>query len=310
MLATGPVDSDAVRRFPAFVIGLPLAAACVTLPAGPLEARWSIAGEPLLLRSAPAFAGAVSSIQFRGVEHLDASDHGRLLQGAISFDGRGECLNPTQAGASSDGPRRTTSRLLSASAGPAGYVTRTRMAFWLRPGQSCTGEDGRPRAAANRARLSDVIYSQHLTPNWRGQPHAVHHAISFTTAVPRRTAVVEALTVYAPARFSVFHTFDGQRLVPDPDVAARPGEQPRAVALSTPDGRHAIGFIAARSRTEGEAPARYGRFTYGHTHKLNVVFRPAGPYAPGPHAYEAVTVIGALAEVERAFAALDAQPAR
>jgi hypothetical protein len=112
-----------------------------------LEVRWDVDGEPLVLRSNAGFAGAVSSLRFRGVEHLDAADHGRLLQGAISFDAHGECLNPTQAGSSSDKPGRSTSRLLSASLGPTGYRTITRMAYWLRPRQSCgaiRGEPGQP----------------------------------------------------------------------------------------------------------------------------------------------------------------------
>ena len=304
MRALEPGKSAPVRFSRAFTLSLPAAlAACATLPADRLEARWSVQGEPLVLRSAPPFAGAVSSLQFRGAEHIDASDHGRLLQGAISFDGRGECLNPTQGGASSDG-RRSSSRLLSASAGPAAYATRTRMAYWLRPGQACTGPDGRPRPAANRARVSDVTYAQRLTPGWRGQPHAVHHAITFTPARAHRSAVVEALTVYTPARFSAFHTFDGRRLVGDDRVRAQPGEQPRPVALSTPDGRHAIGFTAARGPGP-EGPARYGRFTYADANKLNVVFRPDGPYLPGPHAYQVVTVVGTLDEVERTFQGLE-----
>ncbi|MBW3560696.1 MAG: hypothetical protein KY449_13235, partial [Proteobacteria bacterium] len=154
--------------------------------------------------------------------------------------------------------------------------------------------------AANRARLSDVVYAQRLTPDAGGRPNAIHHAISFTTVAPRRSAVVEALTLYAPASFSVFHTFDGRRLAPDDRVKAEPGEQPRPVALSTPDGRHAIGFTAAI----GDVPARYGRFHYPDTNKLNVVFRPAGPYAPGDHLYEVVTVVGTLAEVEETMRAL------
>lgn len=289
-----------LRRAALLSLGLGLAA-CATPPgsAPPPEARWTVAGEPLVLRSERGFAGAVSSLRFRGVEFLDSADHGRLLQGAISFDGRGECLNPTQAGASSDGRRRSTSRLLAAEVGPGGYRTATRLAYWLRPGQSCTGRRG-PVPAANKTRLSDVVYEQALTPGWGGQPHAIGHAIGFTTTVPRSRAVVEALTAYAPARFSAVLTFDPAtgRLEPDTAAAARAGEQDRASALATPDGRSAIALWSP------DPGARFGRFVFADSGKLNVVFRPEGPYPAGRHAYRAVTVIGTRAEVETTLRAL------
>lgn len=278
-------------------------AACATLPDAAIEARWSVSGEPLLLRSEPRFAGAISSLRFRGVEHLDASDHGRLLQGAISFEGEGECLNPTLAGASSD-RRRGSSRLEAASAGPTTYATLTRMAYWLRPGQTCTRPNGQRRPAVNKTRLSDVAYAQRLTPGWRGQANAVHHAITITTAVPRRYAVVEALTAYTPPGFSSVLLYDpaADRLEPDPHALANPGEQARPVVLATPDGSSALAFFSP------DPNARYGRFLFPDTSKINVVFRPPSAYAPGSHAYEVVTVIGTADEVRATLRALAPAP--
>lgn len=274
------------------LVGLIGLSACATVPDAPLEARWAIGGEPLVLRSDARFAGAISSLRFRGVEHLDASDHGRLLQGAISFEAEGECLNPTQAGASSD-RGRSTSRLEAASASPAAYATVTRMAYWLRPGQSCTRSSGERRPAVNRARLSDVSYAQRLTPGWRGRANAIHHAITVTTAAPREYAVVEALTAYTPPQFNTVLLYDAERdrLEPDPHVLANPGEQGRPVVLATADGGSALAFFSP------DPAGRYGRFLFPGTSKINVVFRPRGVYAPGPHAYEVVTVIGTSDEV-------------
>lgn len=272
------------------------ASACAGLPtSAALDARWSVAGEPLLVRSAPGFAGAVSSIRFRGVEHLDSADHGRLLQGAISFNGRGECDNPTLAGASSDPSGRSASRLLGAAAGPGGWSTVTRMAYWLRPGQLCTAADGARRPAHNRTRLSDVAYAQSFTPGW-GAPNAVHADITITTDRTRAQAVVEALTAYLPSRFSVAYTFDpaSGRLQPDPEAGSNSGEQDRPVVLATADGRSALGLLSQ----EGDAPPRYGRVLRPEVGKINIVHRPPGPYAAGPHRYRCVWIIGSLAEVE------------
>ena len=278
-------------------------AACATVPASPLEAHWSIAGEPLVLRSEPRFAGAINSLRYRGVEYINASDHGRLLQGAISFEAEGECLNPTQAGASSDG-RRSTSRLEAASADPSAYATVTRMAYWLRPGQACTRPNGQRRPAVNRARLSDVTYAQRLTPGWRGRANALHHAITVTTAVPRQYAVVEALTAYTPPGFSAVLLYDARRdrLEPDPHARAHPGEQGRPVVLATPDGRSALAFFSP------DPKGRYGRFLFSGASKINVVFRPPNTYAPGPHAYEVVTVVGTADEVKATLRALSPAP--
>ena len=53
----------------------------------------------IILTTSAQYGGALSSLVFRGKEHLDRHDHGRLLQSAASFDGYGECYNPTEGGA-------------------------------------------------------------------------------------------------------------------------------------------------------------------------------------------------------------------
>lgn len=289
------------------LVGLALmASACTSFSnPPPLQARWSVVGEPLLLRSERGLAGAVSSIRFRGVEFLDSADHGRLLQGAISFAGRGECDNPTLAGASSDGRGRSTSRLLSAAAGPDRYATITRMAYWLRPGQFCTDPDGRPRPAANRTRLSDVSYAQTFTPGW-GHPNAVHAAVVITPGRERSSAVAEVVTAYAPPRFNTVWLFNpaARRLERDPGAGPLSGEQDRAVVLATADGASALGFLSL----SGEGPVRYGRVLLQEVSKINIVHRPEGAYAAAPHPYRYVWIAGALAEVEAALTVLTAAP--
>ena len=285
----------------ALAVLLLLLPACASVPAATptLEARWSVASEPLIVRSEPGFAGAVSSIRFRGTEFLDSADHGRLLQGAISFEGLGECDNPTLAGASSDPRGRSTSRLLAAAAGPDRWATVTRMAYWLRPGQNCTAADGVRRPAANRTALSDVLYQQTLTPGW-GAPNAVHAAIAITTERTRSRAVVEVLTAYVPPSFSAAYLFNGERLVSDEAASPRSGEQDRPAVLATADGRSAIGLLSLA----GEAPPRYGRVLLPEVGKLNIAHRPAQAYAAGPHPYRCALIIGSLQEVETALRTL------
>ncbi|HEX8570376.1 MAG TPA: hypothetical protein VF699_10705 [Caulobacteraceae bacterium] len=268
------------------------------VPAGALEFEWAIGGEPVRLRSEPWFAGAVSSLTFRGVEFLNAADHGRLLQGAISFERSLECLNPTQAGASRDRPPKTTSRLLWVRVRPDSYGTATHMAYWKRPGEHCGGA----RRALNRTALSDTVYTQVLRPGFRGHANAVAHDITFSTGSDRAGAVVEALTAYTPPQFDTFHVYrpDTGRFVVDRTVQRQPGEQPGPVILSTADGSSALGFLAL---TDEPRPG-YGRFTFGVTNKINVVFRPDGVYRAGSHTYRCVWAIGTLTEVQETIRSL------
>ena len=271
-----------------------------------LEQSWPVDGDILTLRSEPWFAGAVSSIRFRGVEFLDSSDHGRLLQGAIAFGGLGECLNPTQAGASRDRRGATTSELLWAETTPERYVTATRMAYWKRPGESCRPPGGAYRFAANETRGSEVVYAQQMRPGFRGHANAVETVISFTTAEDQPSAVVEAITAYTPSAFDRFHVFRNGRLVEDPTVAESPGEQPYPVVLSTSDGASAIGFL---SLGNAAAPG-YGRFTYDSTNKINLVYRPYGPYRAARHTYRMAWIIGTRGEVEATLRSLSGPPMR
>ena len=272
----------------------------------PLEQAWRIGGDVLSLRSEPWFAGALSSIRFRGVEFLDSADHGRLLQGAISFQGLGECLNPTQAGASRDRPGHgTTSRLLWAEATPERYVTATRMAYWKRPGQGCQPPGGGYQFAANETAASEVIYAQQHRPGYRGYANAVEATVTFTTAENQPSAVVEVITAYTPAAFDRFYVFRNGRLVPDAAVAQAPGEQPHPVVLATADGASAIGLLSLDARTPG-----YGRFAFGVTNKINVVQRPYGSYPAGAHAYRIAWIIGTRDEVEATLRGLTGGPMR
>ncbi|HEU5406651.1 MAG TPA: hypothetical protein VFU48_02720 [Nitrospira sp.] len=58
------------------------------------------------------------------------------IQSASSFDGPGECFNPTQAGSRADGTDPTSSSVLIKNS-TSGYVMRTvtNLAFWLLPGK-------------------------------------------------------------------------------------------------------------------------------------------------------------------------------
>ena len=261
----------------------------------PATAVWRIGREPLQLQAAPGFAGAVSSIRFRGREYIDAADHGRELQGAVQF-GLGECLNPTLAGASRDPPGLSSSELLSIQADGAHYRASTRMAYWARPGARCTLGPGSQGVAANTTRVSDLVYSQDMASGYEGHANAILTHIDVRSRQPRPPASVEVLTGYMPPDFDTFLAYDEQdrRFREAVALEFRSQERDTPLILATRDGRSAMGVIGLSASL---AP-HYVGFHSATVGKWSVVYRESTPFAPGLHRYACVWIIGTRSEVE------------
>lgn len=261
----------------------------------PLTLETTVTGEPLVLRSERRFAGAITSLRFRGVEHVDAADHGRLFQTAVQFGGLGECLNPTQAGASRD-RSRSTSRLLSATVAADVWETTTQAAFWHRPSDRCTTLEGVRRRPANRTRLSEALIGVRHRFGSPVHPHAVETEVTITLSEAEPQVVVEALTLYAPAAFDTFHAVAPRRLIPDYEAVARPGERPEPRIVSTSDGAHAVSLFSR------DGAAGHGRWRFPTVGKLNLVFRP-GRLEAGSHVWRCGWAVGTREEVAAAVRA-------
>ncbi|HWH22947.1 MAG TPA: hypothetical protein VNT25_06660, partial [Allosphingosinicella sp.] len=282
-------------------------------PAPPLQMAGSINGDPILLRFDPWFAGAVSELRFRGKSYVNAADHGRLIQSAVSFDGWGECLNPTEAGSVADGrQRRTTSILLSARVEGASAQMRTRMAYWMPPGaghrvnpkdlqvrssaQPCR-EDGRfPEAtrARNGTAVSDVVLDKRIALR---KPNMLVFDVGFELPRAYRQAMFEALTAYLEPEFDRFYAFErksGSLLPVKPQLG---GARPLVVA--TRDGKHALGI------TSGRSDLLFAAFRWPDTSKLNC-FAPKEPAKAGKHRFSCTILVGTLEEVRSSLVRLHA----
>jgi hypothetical protein len=230
------------------------------------------------------------------MEFLDASDHGRHLQSAVSFDGLTECDNPTEAGSSRDGsgPSSSSSRLLSASVAGNLLRTRSQMAYWLRLGQKS------PDCGYAKNDLPTVVSSTTLAKTVRflpGHGNVLEHRITFGLARPRARAQFEALTAYMPIRFGTFYRFDPATDRMEP-LSDGPGEQAWPVILATDDGMHALGLFTPQTAGAGLAGPGYGRwrFAWARVTKSNVVFRLRNA-AAGPHRFLVYTAFGTLDDV-------------
>jgi hypothetical protein len=263
-------------------------------PNKPLILTHMIGADALTIRSEPKFAGAISSLTFRGQEYVNSTDHGRLMQGAIAYDGLLECLNPTQAGGSRDGgnmgQRSTSQRLKSYVTRENGLHVSTRMAFWMRPGMKCAGQSGARVPVANTKRLSDDIYTIEHRFGFGGHANVASLDISYDIAGNYQTAVVEALTIYTPLAFDTFHSvsLETGELTLEPTLKS--DETPVPLILSTADGAHAIAFVSQQSG------ATYARFRFSDTNKISLVYRDRDGIT-GLNQYKAAWAVGTRDEV-------------
>ncbi len=258
-------------------------------------------GRPVTVTATSRSAGAIESLQWGSVEFLDANDHGRDLQSAVSFDGLTECDNPTEAGSSWDGnrPQSTSSRLRKAVVTNNTLRTSSHMAYWLRRGH----RSGACKKALNDGDSSPVsstrlIKSVHFLP---GYDNVLEHRITFDLARPRALAQFEVLTAYMPYKFGRFYRLDpatGQLEA----LSDGPGEQELPVVLTTSDGTHALGLFTPQTAKPGLAGPGYGRWRFARARvtKSNVVFRQTDA-AAGPHRFLVYTVFGSLDDVRKSL---------
>lgn len=285
--------------------------------AGDAELRAEVLGRPLVLRTTSRTAGAIDSVRWGGFEYIDTLDHGRQLQSALNADVDGvfhpEGYNPTEAGSRRDhtGPA-SSSRLEFLQVADGELQTRSRMAYWLAPGERSSG-----KPAQNQAILSEHGLAKRVRVGWRDVPNVLDYRVAFRVPGdrPHRLLQFEVLTGYMPASFSTpleFHAREG-RLLP---MRPRTGEGPLPVVLSTPDGAHAMGVVAAE-RPPGMRGPGYGAFDFRAERvvKWNCVFRLRSdqPIPPAEHAFRVLVVLGPRSECERALVRihrLQASPVR
>ncbi len=309
--------------FPLFSLGLLIAARAADADAGPVPTetpsgdaviRAPFGGSEIVITTTSRLAGAIHSVTWNGKEFIDSTDHGRQLQSASSFDNSPtappETFNPTEAGSMRDGAGpRSTSRLLEIRSSPGELHTRTQMAFWLTPADRSAGVPAR-----NTAALSGHLLAKQVRIGVPGSPNVLDYTVTFTVPAgePHATAQFEALTGYMPAEFArVWHLNPATRKL-EP-LTDGPGEQRDPVALSTDDGKYAMGIIAPDPAPAGSAGPSYGRFRFAAEKvvKWNCVFRvrPAdGALPPGEYRHRLLVPIGTLADVEAALAKLAAPP--
>jgi hypothetical protein len=288
-----------------------LAYGLVAAPRPDLSISAKVNGATLTIRTSARMAGAIDSIAWRGKEFINAFDHGRELQSASSFDGYGECLNPTEAGSDKDGPGPTSSsRLVSGSAHGRTLQTTIEMAYWLVPGtpyRTACGSHADFRQAKNETVRSKDLLIKRVTIGSQGVPNAISYDVTFVTAEDHQSATFEAITGYMPPEFSEFLAYDPatRAIVPLTDG---PGEQTLPVILATPDHNFAMGIFSPGLPQKAYPKVGYGRFRFlnnpktpnWNTVKWNAVYREA-PAPRGQYHYHCYAIVGTVDQVRGAM---------
>jgi hypothetical protein len=246
-------------------------------------------------------AGAIDSLTWRGHQFVNANDHGREFQSASSFDGKGECFNPTEAGSAADATGdRSTSKLLSLEIADRTITTKSLMAYWIGPG----GQSGNCHGTTTTVEspLSGDRLTKRITIGSHGLPNVIRYEVIFSVPEERHQAGFEAVTGYMPPDFNKFWLYD-----PANDSlssqAENTGSQDLPLLVSTANGDFALGIVSPHEAPGGSAGRHlYGRWDFTQpkivspTTKWNSYFKFA-TIAAGDHAFVTYILVGSLDDV-------------
>jgi hypothetical protein len=255
------------------------------------------------LTTSAQFGGSVSSLVFRGVQYVDTRDHGRELQSASSFDGLGECFNPTEAGSVADRNLPTTSsKVIALKSGGDWIATQTDMTFWLPPGYDYKHQCGSTPSvthAVNRGILGGHILDKRIEIGKAGERNVIADHVTYTVPEVHASGTFEAATLYTPVAFSKRYVLNLDTGDLEPTTTF--GEQSRPVILATEDGKSAIGVFSSALPQNNLG---YGTFSFSNTQKINCVFREKAISAGQKFSYECDFVVGTLKEVKNSIVEL------
>ena len=267
----------------------------------------SVFGSNLQIQAHDNFAYSIFSLTFRGKEFINSDDHGRELQSASSFDGYGECFNPTEAGSRDDGDvgGPSTSQVIGYYVSGNVLATKTDMAFWLHgnqayPEKPYCGSHKDIHNAVNTTDRGNHIFEKNVKIGYEGLENVIDYNVAYHVPEAHQSATFEALTGYMPADFDHFFTYDpnSRSLIQILPAASPPpdGEQSLPLILSTSDRGSAMG-VYSPELPQSIANEGYGHFSLPGTNKWNCVFRENNLSANSTYNYRCFVIVGTVEEV-------------
>jgi hypothetical protein len=268
------------------------------------------------------YASAIISVKdSKGNEYINGpiqvlgnemyNDHGREYQTAVSYNGLGECLNPTEAG-SQNVPKgkQVTSKLwhstlvrLAPKVKSSIYNqvhTSSQMGYWLNPkAQYPSGCGGTTRYSAVNTELRSQTFLDKITTI---EDNVIYQHITFTPNEDYESATFEAATIYAHWHLHTPHVFDP---VTNKEYEApkSSGEQKYPPILCSFDSKRCVGLYSP------DLPELYGPDLVGYGvfigdgldsdfyNKINCVFRVKNP-GRNPRSFDCHGIFGTLPQVK------------
>lgn len=268
---------------------------------GDLELSTHCLDSTLTIRTEARFAGAISSLVFRGKEFVNSDDNGREIQSSVFLDEYGACDNPTEAGTTYDRGGKTSSDLLTASVEGKSLITKVRMAYWLYPNQPFSkGRCGlHPlNHARNQKVLSDDILNKKLNVGFNDLSNVIDYNVTFEMSGTHDTALFEAVTGYMPKEFNkhLAYDFDTKSVVSPKTIK---GSQELPLIFATNDDRFAMGIYSPDIPFGVKG---YGHASFEHTEKWNCNFPRRD--ITGKYSFRCFIVIGTVDEVAKTMQSL------
>jgi hypothetical protein len=205
---------------------------------------------------APRLAGAVYSVKWNGrVVVPELEGNGGSLQTAVGFDvpvGESpEVENPTEAGSEEDNYGRTTSEWLRAAVSQEGdeAYTRTRMAYWIPPGQRVPSSPRRTRARGSSP-VSDVVLRKRVSLEDGDDGTVVmRYRIRLDWKERHWFTQVQILAVYLAREFDSLYVVNGKGRATRRDIgsfSSSPPDEARPIIVAASRDA-AVGLVALRS---------------------------------------------------------------
>jgi hypothetical protein len=296
------------RRFAQSAMAISLAfSSTIQANVGDLVIQRKVLDSEIRLEASARFAGAVSSLTFRGKEYVDIRDHGRELQSAASFDGLGECFNPTEAGNAPDSDgESSSSKLLRAKGGRTWIETEVDMAFWLPPEfdykKPCNA-GGTISHSVNKSIRNGYLLKKRISLGSAKEGNVISDRVSYVVPEAHKSGTFEAVTLYTPSEFTRRYILNlANESLESTNIF---GEQEFPVILATADGSNAVGLYSPQLPQMGRG---YGSFSFANTQKINCVFREVNISAQEKFSYGCFLAVGSLAEVKDRILALRKLP--
>jgi len=254
-----------------------------TYPGG-AYGRYTFGNGLIWMSASTRVAGAIDSLYYAGLEFINAWDHGRELQYAITT-GNGECYNPTEAGSNRDGTGASTSSNLQAIwVNNTVKASQVLPAFWLQPGETDAAPNPICTTAINTEIVSNFQLNTQVIVGFK-LPRVIQFIVDIRIPSNLPFIQVEGPTAYLSNAFNTFFTYDFKTLNQiTPNNNAPEGQIP--VIIATSDHNFAMGVWSPKIPSPGYPNAGYGLWNFpgnpplASTCKWSVVYR-LGPFSAG-----------------------------